>query len=178
MSKYNWYRASLRWDWCRNLSAYSSKGGASNYLCLPHEPQYSSYTPGVQPTRARLTGLEYETGAAPQSLGPLSSVFFHNVPCAVCTCATSQRGMKLMIPAWTTCPETWTREYHGYLMANYDGHRRTMFECIDANPETIPGSSSHQSLASYFYHVEATCSGIPCLPYEEQKEITCVVCTK
>ena len=52
-----------------------------------------------------------------------------------------------MIPAKNRCPSTWTLEYSGYLMSAYKGissnrHYRTMFECVDKNPDSIPGSAS------------------------------------
>ena len=122
-------------------SWYNQRGGGANYLCLPEQPQYSNYTSGVQNGWAYLCGAEYETGGTqPQDNGPLSSVTEHNVPCAVCY--TSTRGTAVMIPAQYTCPSFWTREYYGYLMANYHGGSRTMFECVDRNPQSIPGSTA------------------------------------
>ena len=48
-----------------------------------------------------------------------------------------------MIPAKTRCPSTWTLEYSGYLMSTHRvNHYRTMFECVDKNPDSIPGSAS------------------------------------
>ena len=38
-------------------SHYTDRGGGANYLCLPEQPQYSNYTPGVQTGRAYLYGL-------------------------------------------------------------------------------------------------------------------------
>ena len=57
---------------------YGDKGGAANYLCMPDDPDYLSYTPGVQ-GHSYVYGAEYQTGS-----GPLSAVQDHNVPCAVC----------------------------------------------------------------------------------------------
>ena len=76
-----------------------------------------------------------------------------------------------------TCPSSWTREYYGYLMANWHGYRRTMFECVDRYPQSIPGSVADTD-GALFYHTEVKCNGIPCPPYDTQKEVTCVVCTK
>ena len=155
-------------------SSYSETGGGANYLCLPEQPQYSTYTAGTQVGRAFLYGAEYET--AGNSDGPLSSVHNHNVPCAVCYAST--RETVVMIPARLSCPSSWTREYYGYLMAMYRGHHRTMFECVDRNPQSIPGSIANTN-GALFYHVEAKCHvGIACPPYDTQKEVTCAVCTK
>ena len=157
-------------------SHYTHSGGGSNYLCLPEQPQYSTYTAGVQPHRAYLYGSEYETGGGGN--GPLSSVNQHNVPCAVCYAST--RVAAVMIPAQYTCPSSWTREYYGYLMAAYygRGHYRSTFECMDRYPQSIPGSIPDTN-GALFYHVEVKCNfGISCPPYDTQKEVMCVVCTK
>ena len=84
-----------------------------------------------------------------------------------------------MIPAKTQCPSTWTREYSGYLMSTHidSNHHRTMFECVDRNPDTVAGGAP-DTHGAVFYHVEANCNGMACPPYDAQKELTCVVCTK
>ena len=150
-------------------SFYNEKGGGANYLCLPEQPQYSTYTAGIQTYTAHLYGAEYEANS------PLHSLHNHNVPCAVCY--TSTRETVLMIPARLTCPSSWTREYYGYLMAEYRGHHRSTFECVDHSPQSVPGSSANTN-GALFYHTEVKCNGIPCPPYDTQKEVTCVVCTK
>ena len=152
-------------------SWYSHMGGGANYLCMPNDPDYLRYTPGVQGF-SPVYGAEYEPWG-----GPLRAVLHHNVPCAVCYAST--RVAVTMIPAKTRCPSTWTLEYSGYLMSNrWDfHHRRTMFECVDKDPDSIPGSASDVN-GAVFYHVEASCTGMPCPPYDPQKELTCAVCTK
>ena len=149
---------------------YTSKGGAANYLCMPGDPDYLRYSSGVQ-SNNHVYGAEYE--AYPGQ--PLSAVYQHNVPCAVCYAST--RVAVTMIPAKTTCPSTWTLEYSGYLMSGHINHRRTMYECIDKNPDSVPGTASNTN-GAVFYHVEANCNGMACPPYNPQKELTCAVCTK
>ena len=82
-----------------------------------------------------------------------------------------------MIPAKTTCPTSWTREYYGYLMSEYHGHHRTMFECVDRYAESVPGSAANTD-GALFYFVESTCTGIACPPYVDGRELACTVCTK
>ena len=84
-----------------------------------------------------------------------------------------------MIPAKTRCPSTWTLEYSGYLMSErgLSDRQRTMYECVDKNPDSVPGSVSDAN-GALFYHVEASCNGMLCPPYDAQKELTCAVCTK
>ena len=150
---------------------WNKQGGGSNYLCLPDTPQYIlSYRPGSQ-RYSEIHGTEYEA--------PLVGSPSHNVPCAVCSAST--RVGVLMIPAWTSCPTGWTREYYGYLMSTHqNNHYRTSFECVDKDQESVPGSHP-SSPAAVFYHVEANCSsgdGMLCPPYNNYKELNCVVCTK
>ena len=157
-------------------SRYTEKGGGANYLCLPEQPQYSTYTAGTGSAKAYLYGAEYETRG--YANGPLHSVYEHNVPCAVCY--TSTRVSVVMIPARVSCPTSWTLEYYGYLMAerSHSNHHRSTFECVDHSPQSIPGSHANIN-GALFYHTEVQCSrGIPCPPYDAQKEVTCVVCTK
>ena len=158
-------------------SWYSQSGGGANYLCLPEQPENSTYTAGSQGGRALLYGAEYETGLTQAwEIGPLSAVNDHNVPCAVCY--TSTREAAVMIPARLTCPSSWTREYYGYLMAIHINSYRTMFECVDISPESVPDSTANTD-GTLFFHTEVRCGyGIPCPPYDAEKEVVCAVCTK
>ena len=148
---------------------YNQEGGGANYLCMPEDPEYDSslqYQSGTQ-DYARIHGAEYQ--------GPIQGTQDHNVPCAVCFVAS--RETVLMIPAKASCPPSWTREYYGFLMTEYRGHSgRIMFECVDKDQESIPGSATNTN-GALFYHVEASCNGLPCPPYNEHQELNCVVCT-
>ena len=148
---------------------YTYKGGGSQYLCLPQEPKYSNYHPGVQ-GNSPLHGVEYELFGG----SPLPNVDNHNVPCAVCS---TSRSKLFMLPATVACPTTWTLEYSGYLMTEHKNHYRNSFECVDKDPESIPGSAADTD-GAIFYNVEGVCNGLPCPPYDPQKELTCAVCTK
>ena len=118
-------------------SWWSNTGGGANYLCMPEDPDYSTFITGVQ-ADSRIYGTEYQTQSGQTAL---PGVHQHNVPCAVCR---TQQETVLMIPGKTQCPDSWREEYQGYLMSNCDAsqHYRTMYECVDGNPETIPGSCS------------------------------------
>ena len=150
-------------------SLFSHSGGGANYLCLPKTPEYLISGLPLNTYYSYLYGTEYEN--------PLFTTDDHNVPCAVCY--TSKRSSKLMIPAKLSCPTSWTEEYEGYLMtAKYNNARNAVYECVDKNAETVPGSSANINGAGFF-HVVATCgTGLPCTPYVTTKTITCVVCTK
>jgi hypothetical protein len=85
-----------------------------------------------------------------------------------------------MIPAKTVCPPSWTREYYGYLTTNYDGHRRSSYTCLDNIPEGVPGTelANSTTATAFFYYTITTCSGLSCPPYENNRILSCVVCTK
>ena len=174
----------IRWGrtWCPNITGtslvyngragnvhYAQRGGGVNYQCLPNNPEYGKYRAGVQ-GHSLIYGVEYET----LSGSPLSSFYQHNVPCAVCHVST--KSAVLMIPAWRHCPSGWTVEYTGYLMSSLHNEGKATYECVDMNAESVPGSQADYS-ASTLYHVEGTYHGLPCPPYDAQKELTCAVCT-
>ena len=152
-------------------SKFNENGGAADLLCLPDDPEYSLYGGGVN-GYSPLRGAEYIAGSGQ----PLRSNNGHNIPCAVCY--TSTRGTLLMIPAKLTCPTHWTIEYTGYLMAAYYNYGRTLFKCIDHQPESVPGLDAHDADNDRYYHVEATCNSLSCPPYDAEKEVTCVICTR
>ncbi len=152
---------------------FSQEGGGANYLCMPEDPEYDSslrYLAGTQNV-AKVYGAEYQ--------GPVQGSRDHNVPCAVCFIRS--REVVVMIPAKASCPPSWTREYYGYLMTEFMGlssniRGRTMFECVDKDQDSIPGSAANTN-GVLFYHTEASCNGLPCPPYNEHQELNCLVCT-
>ena len=148
---------------------HNHKGGGGNYQCMPDDPDYAAFTPGVQ-GYSYMYGVEYEA----HSGQPLSAVYQQNAPCAVCY--SSNRLASVMIPAKTQCPTGWTLEYWGYLMAGYKDFHTTTFICVDNRPDVVPGESANTN-PSRLYHIEASCDGFDCPPYDPDKELTCVVCT-
>ena len=86
-----------------------------------------------------------------------------NVPCAVCRVPT--RGAVVIIPARLTCPISWTKEYSGFLRTSYDAHKSATSDvCVDSSFEAILKSAAGAK-GGY-------------APYNTEKELTCVVCTK
>ena len=135
---------------------------------MPKDPEYIlPHVTGVR-DHSYVYGGEYNS--------PIQGGNNHNVPCAVCE--VSSRDKIVMIPAKATCPPSWTREYYGYIMASYREWSRSRFECVDEDQESIPGSAGSSTPEFRLQHVEAHCSGLPCPPYDPQKELNCVVCTK
>ena len=147
------------------------QGGAANHLCMPDNPEHLQYGSGST-GGSYVYGMEYNM----DSRQPLHSVRYHNVPCAVCFAAT--RDTILMIPAKLTCPTNWTVEYAGYLMTEPYGNHRSTYECVDRYPESVPRLNQFSSYSAIFQHVEPNCAGLSCPPYDAQKELTCVVCSR
>ena len=86
-------------------SFHEHEGGASNYLCMPNDPQYSRYQSNIR-RHSYVYGTEYEE--------PLvSGLNQRNAPCAVCYIPT--KHTVIMIPAKTSCPSGWTREYYSHI---------------------------------------------------------------
>ncbi len=149
-------------------SHYTHTGGGANYLCITKKPIYISTT--VPSHYSYLYGSEYQNPI-------FNSLHDQNVPCAVCH--TSKRSSKLMVPGTTTCPQSWTEEYEGYLMTDHHTQKRNaVYECVDKDGEAVPGEQ-HNTNGALFYHVVAVCKvGLPCDPFVANRPITCVVCTK
>ena len=103
-------------------SRFSEPGGASNYLCMPKDPEYKSdlnYR-SSKDGYSVVYGVEYEY--------PVHGTHDDNAPCALCF--TSNRSSLITIPAKYSCPPGWTREYYGYLMSSWKDLKRTMFVCV------------------------------------------------
>ena len=62
-------------------------------------------------------------------------------------------------------------------MSEYFSHHRSRYECVDKDQASLSGSHTNTD-GALFYHVEASCTGMACPPYDPQKELNCVVCTK
>ena len=162
--------AELVYEGITGGSHWAQSGGGANYVCLPvKDPQYlSTHVPS---SYSYMYGTKFE-----KVNGIFSGKHHHNVPCAVCYSST--KTVKLMIPAKTSCPSTWTIEYKGYLMTERHIHKKnSVYECLDENVESIDGSAT-QGAGAYLYFTKTTCTGLPCPPYVNDRVITCVVCTK
>ncbi|KAF6021828.1 hypothetical protein EB796_019869 [Bugula neritina] len=90
-------------------ASFSTQGGGVNYQCMPTDPEYSNYSSKFPSIFASyISGAEFHT----HNFGIFSdSVHNQNVPCA--RCYTEYRSAVVMIPAKTTCPVGWTKEYQG-----------------------------------------------------------------
>ena len=154
---------------------YLDRGGAAERICLPNDPDYipESITLSSTGFPSVIQGAEYEGSHI--SGDPLQYLHEHNAPCAICDVPT--RARVIMVPAKTVCPPSWTREYYGYLMTENDGHQRSSYTCIDVDAEVVSGEE-HNSNPSLLYPTITDCNGLSCPPYESNRQLSCVVCTK
>ena len=156
-----------------------AQGGSAERVCLPDNPDYipgsidisssiaSRFKNVIQGTNLQ---VDYRLPG-----NPLQHLHDHNVPCAVCFVPT--KSTTIMVPAKSTCPLTWTREYYGYLMSGHDGFYRSSYTCLDIDPEAVPGIGRNTN-SSFLYHAVTDCNGLTCPPYKNDCMLSCVVCTK
>jgi len=96
------------------------------------------------------------------------------VPCAVCHSANS--SSVVMVPSKVNCSKEWRREYYGYLVS--DHIYRSVNACVDVALEVLPSSGRNQLAAAALFHVEAKCDSMSCPPYDGEKELMRVVCSR
>lgn len=149
-------------------SHYSHKGAASNFICLPEDPQWGDRQPTVN--LAYVYGTEYESNL----FG--ANVHQQDVPWSVCQAKKGRSS--IMIPARTSCYRDWTLQYKGYLGAGYHNHAAaTEYICVDENVQTVPGGFENKD-GKLIYPVVSKCGSLRCNPYIDNKPLTCVVCSR
>ena len=148
------------------------------------QPDFVSPMPERQAeSRSHIYGSEYRDGGRENSYIPGDKIHYHGAPCAVCL--ARRRTTVLMLPGASSCPVTdnWNREYSGFLMAARNDRRRSSYICVDGSAETSSNSGNSNELGDLLLFVEAHCNedsasgGLPCGPYVDGYELTCVVCT-
>ncbi|XP_077966125.1 uncharacterized protein LOC120335327 [Styela clava] len=160
---------------------YSHTGGGANHICLDFNVDYTpgTYVEGGQGS-SHMYGVEYRDGNWVNQLFDLSdtefnTLQFHSLPCAVCM--AERKIDQVMIPGRETCPEGWTTEYRGYVMAGSHGDKHpTEFICVDERPQVVPGTSGDQK-GVFLFMVETQCASLLCEPFVAGRELRCVVCS-
>ena len=135
---------------------------------MPEDPSYNHTVDSVGRSKTLLDNIRYETDEV------FSSINEANVPCAVCQSKT--RSVALLQPGKTSCPEGWTKEYAGYLMADEDNNEPRSAICIDEAAEGAgnPNDEDRGLISAMF----ASCGGLKCPPYNHKGLVTCTLCTK
>nr|QIQ54700.1 capsule gland specific secretory protein [Reishia bronni] len=142
---------------------YTHKGSGTNPLCLTNDPKYDGR---VKPsTNGYLYGSEYEG---------IPELQDQEIPCSVCHTTYSNT---IMIPGTNQCPSGWTTQYLGHLVSGYYNHYANQFVCLDGQPEGVSSSRTNQN-GFLFYIVVSKCGSLSCPPYQNDKVVTCAVCSK
>lgn len=155
---------------------FTEEGSAADYICLSQDPLWGVYDDTHQTYSARVYGTEYQFSSYQYG----ENIFGKNiqdqdVPCAVCL---SSRSSVIMIPGRNQCYPGWTVEYSGYLVGGYFAHKAASnYECLDSTPEVEFGGADNLN-GKLMYLTEAECGALQCPPYVQDREITCVVCSK
>ncbi|XP_064604589.1 uncharacterized protein LOC135469887 [Liolophura sinensis] len=159
-------------------SYYKHTGSGANQLCLPLDPQFNKTYPGYQ-SKSYLYGTEFQINYDNDVFYTTNSggVVPHNREAQCAVCYTPGRLSHLMIPVRLECPLGWTVEYLGFLMSQYNKFQKSEYVCVDQDPDTHPATAANLD-GNLLYVVEAACGSLPCPPYVDGYEITCVVCTK
>ena len=141
-------------------------GGSANHLCMTEHPIYDSHVLPSGNYHTGIYGSEYEI--CPEHACNTSPA------CAVCRVL---RAATVMIPGTNTCTPGWTLEYSGYIMGGWTDHAPSEFICIDSSLGYVPYSQNDDNQNTIFY-VATQCGALPCPPYQREKAVTCVVCSK
>ena len=147
-------------------------GGGVNYLCLPTDPEFRDDAQDGHQSHSYIYGVEYQSHTSTRFFADVDD---RDAPCAVCE--VQGRSQVLMIPAKQTCPAGWTLEYEGMLASEHHSSRNAEFVCVSSGMEVRAGGSASYN-EGLLYVVEARCGALPCPPYSDGYELSCVVCTK
>ncbi|VDI48020.1 Hypothetical predicted protein [Mytilus galloprovincialis] len=135
---------------------HSNKGGGSNYLCLPSDPEngeaYSYANEG-------LYGAEYEIHSHTKPSGLPASLAEKEVQCAVCR--RKGKVSVLMIPGRKSCYKGWKSEYSGFLMSEHKTHNNKDYICMDGEAKPLDNRASNES-GALFYPIRAKCGSLRC----------------
>ncbi|XP_064625070.1 uncharacterized protein LOC135486492 isoform X1 [Lineus longissimus] len=159
---------------------YTHVGGSAEYICVSDKPEYASKTAAGETDRAWLNGIELQvfvTNFFSTANADPNGLHDSDLRCAVCR--NRVRTSMLMIPGTKSCPGNWQQEYWGYLMTGHYKHKAAYsYACVDDAPEAGGENGARNDDGGLMYHAQGSCGSLPCPPYVQGFEMTCVVCTK
>lgn len=132
--------------------------------CLSNDPEWKMYSNST--STIGIMGIEYYADELFSA-----DLKYYDVPCTVCH--VSIRSSTIMIPGRRSCYTDWIMEYSGYLMSSFSSD----FICIDEDPDIVPGTND-TTYRHHLYFTEFYCWRQNCTPYVDDRQLTCVVCTK
>nr|XP_022303435.1 uncharacterized protein LOC111111003 isoform X3 [Crassostrea virginica] len=96
---------------------YDEAGGGITTLCLPHDPEDA---PNDFPTSLQVAGRVSHLYGSEYQFTYRKYALDDDVPCAVCRVESATSV--LMIPAKSSCPNTWNMQYRGFLVSDASGN--------------------------------------------------------
>ena len=135
----------------------------SGFRCMPTDDEDINYYPGDNESKYTLMEQVYSENITEYITFTNSN--YHDAVCAVCM--IEGRGSIMVLPGTDKCKDSWTMEYYGYLM--------TGNTCVDKKMLGIDGSGDPKRAA--FLRHEVTSSKVNKY-YQDQKVLSCVVCSK
>ena len=149
-------------------------GGGANTQCMTSTPTWLNYNDANQ-DGALIYGTEYEQASYGLSgVSPFNGLQNFKAPCTVCLGTTYTN--EIMIPGTAVCPGGWTLLVAGYLMGMHYTQGSSSFVCVNSNAQGIGTNGDNNG--NLWYPTEAECGALPCLPYVQNREITCAVCAR
>ncbi|XP_052068527.1 short-chain collagen C4-like [Mytilus californianus] len=158
---YSGYAAGEKYYW-----SSSYRGGASNMLCLPNNPELSD---------KEGSGASFIFGTEFEGNQFASDSSDNDVPCALCR--SSNTTSSVMIPGRKTCYTGWKEEYNGILASTAHDHTPSPYICVDAHPTYVKGGQRSNN-DHLLYVTVMKCGSLPCPPYKDNVQVYCVVCSK
>ncbi|WAQ93729.1 hypothetical protein MAR_006200 [Mya arenaria] len=132
--------------------------------------------PALQTTSSsiKVYGAEYEFDFHHDGVSKLfgQNLNDEDAPCAV---FKSPRATSVKIPK--ECFSGWTKEYKCLIAGDYQHASASEFICLDERPEMVVGGAVNIN-GKVFFLAEAVCGSLPCPPYVQGRELTCVMCSK
>ena len=150
----------------------SSSGGGNNHLCLSLNPDSATADDAFR-NEAYITGVVYQETASEFIPAELR---LQPVPCAVCE--VQQRAV-VMVPGSRSCGEGWRVEYEGVLMSEANAGQSSNFVCVSRDMQGLAHAERNDNgEAGQLHVVEAKCGTLPCPPFAQGQDVSCVVCSK
>ena len=145
--------------------------GSSTFKCLPIKQYIQYYNTSFSMFADSPESVGYAKMTVYQSFRHSGQTNIH-ATCALCS--IEGRNAILMMPATPECPQSWTREYYGYLMTD---NTETTFVCVDIGlngdimENTIPDFSVLKHVTAYPERTRAH-------TYQSDYALSCAVCSK
>ena len=123
------------------------KGAGTNTLCLTKNPTFLTLPPW---TFSLISGGHF--------YNTIKRRWDNHVTCTVCLVPVPKT---IMVPGNNTCPEGWTTQYKGFLVAAKADTYATEYICMDNDHEIYLSHTFYRGLFN-LYPVGMMCTLIPC----------------